>query len=220
MPIPSSIEKSHILKSIKEIDQRQPRYPKKRDSTVYDLHYRGRVYPPKYVISVANKFANGAELHGFKGGAQTNNFLIARGFTDIRNKNTGQRVVPVAEEEDDSTFYPEGRESYVRHRKLERNPRLAKEVKNRRLKETGDLSCDVCEFSFQRHYGPIGIGFIEAHHTIPISKFHGRRITRPKEIALVCSNCHRMLHRTTPLLSVAELRRKLKKSAATTSATR
>jgi hypothetical protein len=185
--------------------------PKKRNSTKYDLHYDGRTYPPKYVVSVANTFANGPELRGFKGGPQTNNFLIARGFPDIRNKQSGETIAIQAEDEDDAGMYAEGRVSYTLHRKLERNQTIARAVKNRRLSEAGDLCCDVCGFSFQKHYGPIGVGFIEAHHTIPISKLKKRRFTRLKEIALVCSNCHRMLHRCTPLLSIAELQKRLHK---------
>src|SRR5258705_437737 len=83
-----------------------PRNPKRREPTIYDLHDRGNIYPPKYVLSLANKFANGNELHGFKGGAQTNNFLIARGFADILNKNTGKRIAVIAEDEDDANAYP------------------------------------------------------------------------------------------------------------------
>lgn len=160
------------------------------------------------MVSVANKFANGVELHGFSGGAETNNFLIARGFRDIRNKNTGVRITVVAEGEDDAGAYPEGKQAFAWHRKLERSAKLAKRVQDQRLKKVGDL-CDVCGFSFHKYYGPIGVGFIEAHHTVPVSQFKGQRITRIEEIALVCSNCHRMLHRLSPLLSVADLRKNL-----------
>ena len=70
MRIPSSIEGPDILKAMRQIDKQTPRYPKKRESTIYDLHRGNRTYPPKYVISIANRFANGTELHGFKGKRQ------------------------------------------------------------------------------------------------------------------------------------------------------
>ena len=193
-------------------------YPKKRESTIYDLHASGKIYPPKYVLSLANKFASGNELHGFKGGRQTNNFLIARGFSDIRNKKTGMRALITAESENDAEEYPEGKKSFAWHVKLERSSKLAKKVKDQRLREKKDLCCEVCGFSFKKFYGPLGIGFIEAHHTVPVSKFKGPRITRIEEIALVCSNCHRMLHRSTPLLSIPDLRRKLKPKLSSASA--
>lgn len=210
MSIPISIDSSHVIKAMREMDEQTPRYPKWREGRVYELRHKGKVYPPKYLVSLSNKYANGMELHGFKGGRQTNNFLIARGFT-VWNKNTGKRIYTVAEGEDYASEYPEGRQLYVRHRKLERNSKLAKAAKNVRLKQTGDLRCDVCGFSFKTRYGPLGAGFIEAHHTVPISQFKGQRITRVADIALVCSNCHRMLHKANPLLSIAALRRLLNK---------
>jgi len=210
MRIPSSIGHSHIRSAMRQIDTQVPRYPKKRESKIYDLYHADKIYPPKYVLSLANKFANGSELHGFKGGTQTNNFLIARGFADIRNKNTGMKVTIIAEDEDDANAYPEGKKSFAWHRKLERSSKLARKVKNKRLKETGDLCCEVCGFSFQKCYGSIGVGFIEAHHTMPVSQFKGQRITKLEEIALVCPNCHRMLHRVAPLPSIADLRKQIR----------
>jgi len=68
---------------------------------------------------------------------------------------------------------------------LERNPKIAKKVKNKRLREQGNLCCDVCGFSFHERYGAMGIGFIEAHHTIPVSSLKGRRSTRLADMALV-----------------------------------
>ena len=165
------------------------------------------------MIALAHTFVNGSELHHFSGGKETNNFLIARGFPDIVNKKTGQRIGIEPEDEDDSEFYAEGRAYYALHRKLERNPKIAKKVKNKRLKEQGDLCCDVCGFSFHKRYGAIGIGFIEAHHTLPVASLKGRRSTKLADMALVCSNCHRMLHRSTPLLSIADLRKRLQKAS-------
>jgi len=209
MSIPHTIGHSHLVKAIQRINLNG--VPKRRASTKYDLLYEKDKYPPKYVVSLANTFANRSELHHFSGGKETNNFLIARGFPDIVNKKTGQKVGIEPEDEDDSEFYAEGRVSYGLHRKLERNPKLAKKVKSKRLKEKGDLCCDVCGFSFHERYGAVGIGFIEAHHTVPVSGLKGRRSTKLADMALVCSNCHRMLHRSTPLLSIAELRNRLLK---------
>ncbi len=45
----------------------------------------------------------------------------------------------------------------------------------------------------------IGSDFIEGHHTVPISELKGEVKTKVKDVALVCSNCHRMLHRRRPL---------------------
>ena len=211
MSIPNTIDHSHLVKAIQWIKVNG--VPKRRASTKFDLLYEGSSYPPKYVVSLANTFVNGEELRHFSGGRETNNFLIARGFADIINKQTGRKIEIEAEDEDDAEVYAEGRVSFALHRKLERNPKIAKTVKNKRLRETGDLCCDVCGFSFHERYGAIGIGFIEAHHTVPVSSLKVKRSTKLADMALVCSNCHRMLHRSTPLLSINELRNRLRKSA-------
>jgi hypothetical protein len=46
------------------------------------LEYEGKYYPPKYIISLANKYANDRELDSseFSGGKETNSFLRALGF--------------------------------------------------------------------------------------------------------------------------------------------
>ncbi|HOO97560.1 MAG TPA: HNH endonuclease [Caldisericia bacterium] len=57
------------------------------------------------------------------------------------------------------------------------------------------LTCQVCGFNFEKKYGEIGANYIEVHHIEPISKV-GERITDPEgDMVVVCSNCHRMIHR-------------------------
>lgn len=78
--IPNNMKKEHILRSIEEIDARG--VPPGRQSTKFRLSYRGKEYPPKYVISLAHRFANGTELSPslFSGGEETNDFLTGLGF--------------------------------------------------------------------------------------------------------------------------------------------
>jgi len=47
-------------------------------------------------------------------------------------------------------------------------------------------------------YGELGRGFIEAHHTIAVSELYRGAKTKAKDIALLCPNCHRMVHRRRP----------------------
>jgi predicted HNH restriction endonuclease len=58
----------------------------------------------------------------------------------------------------------------------------------------GTLFCEVCSFNFSLRYPQIGEGFIECHHKTPMSKGIVRRTTA-EDLALVCPNCHRMLHK-------------------------
>lgn len=56
--------------------------------------------------------------------------------------------------------------------------------------------CMVCGFNFETTYGERGEDFIEVHHLRPIASFGKRRLVSPmKHMAVVCSNCHRMIHR-------------------------
>ena len=66
--IPNNITKDHILAALEEIDKNG--IPKDRISSAYNLVAAGKSYPPKYVISLANKYANGSELNpqDFQGG--------------------------------------------------------------------------------------------------------------------------------------------------------
>lgn len=78
--IPKNINQAHVIKAIREIDKNG--IPKGRKSKKFQLSYNGKYYPPKYVISLANKYANGVELEPseFSGGQETNNFLKKLGF--------------------------------------------------------------------------------------------------------------------------------------------
>ncbi len=83
--IPKNIKREHILKAIEDIEKRKYNIPKNRKSTKFYLRVNGKTYPPKYVISLANKYANGEFLDSkkFEGGKETNNFLKKLGFEVI-----------------------------------------------------------------------------------------------------------------------------------------
>jgi 5-methylcytosine-specific restriction protein A len=91
------------------------------------------------------------------------------------------------------------------HLRRERDPKIrrAKLVDARR--RGLPITCEACGFDFGRTYGPRGAGYIECHHRMPLS-VTGRTKTRVEDLALICSNCHRMIHRTKPWLAVEELR--------------
>jgi predicted HNH restriction endonuclease len=80
--------------------------------------------------------------------------------------------------------------------------RLAKE---KALDEHGRLPCAACAFDFAGVYGEVGRGFIECHHLLALADLAAERNTKPSDLALVCSNCHRMIHRKRPWLSMGRL---------------
>jgi predicted HNH restriction endonuclease len=111
-------------------------------------------------------------------------------------------------EEDEESFL-EGRDAYRLHRTRERNSKVITVAKRTRAQADPLLRCEICGFSFIETYGQLGQGFIEAHHTIPISQLSGEIATKAKDIALVCSNCHRMLHKHRPWLHRTKIRQLL-----------
>ena len=74
--------------------------------------------------------------------------------------------------------------------------------------------CQGCRFEFESTYGAIGKGFIEVHHRKPISRSQGvYKINPTKDLIPLCSNCHAMVHRKSKMLSIVELRWKVKQAA-------
>jgi predicted HNH restriction endonuclease len=112
--------------------------------------------------------------------------------------------------EEDEADFPEGREVLLQHRARERNPAVASAAKLRFLHKNGRFVCQACGFDFEDFYGEVGKGFIEAHHTTPVSDLSSGSKTKVADIALVCSNCHRMLHRRRPWLTMADLKALMK----------
>ncbi len=119
------------------------------------------------------------------------------------------QLVEIQYHEDEEKEYSEGRIAYRKHKTRERNPKVIKKAKERFMKENnGRLYCEACGFDFFEVYGERGKDFIEGHHTKPVSELSDGDKTRVEDIAILCSNCHRMVHRK-PILTVDELSRKI-----------
>ncbi|MDY0240562.1 MAG: DUF3578 domain-containing protein [Rhodospirillaceae bacterium] len=83
---------------------------------------------------------------------------------------------------------------YRLHRKIDRHPKAAQKAK-----QYHGTTCQACGFSFASRYGLIGNGFIEAHHRRPLSELEeGVPVYYDvaTDFVVLCSNCHRMIHRT------------------------
>jgi hypothetical protein len=105
----------------------------------------------------------------------------------------------------------EGEILYSRHRRRERNRRLVRLKKAEVLRSTGKLACEACTFDFAAFYGEeLGAGLAECHHRAPIGELKGKTRTRLEHLAIVCANCHRVLHRRQARgFTVEDLRRHL-----------
>ncbi|RYZ82701.1 MAG: restriction endonuclease [Proteobacteria bacterium] len=68
--------------------------------------------------------------------------------------------------------------------------------------------CVVCNFDFHNVYGSLGTGFIHVHHLKPLSEIKkGYSVDPIADLRPVCPNCHAMIHRVSPALDVAVLRK-------------
>lgn len=123
----------------------------------------------------------------------------------VEPTNVLYRFTPPSTEDDDAG-YPEGKIAYRTHKIIERDPKVIKKAKDKFSNEHGGhLYCQACNFDFSKFYGSRGADFIEGHHTKLVSEMKEGEETKVEDIALLCSNCHRMIHRK-PLMSVDDLK--------------
>ena len=90
---------------------------------------------------------------------------------------------------------------------FERNPELRLEA----IRIHG-TTCMACGFNFKSKYGEHGKNFIEVHHINPVSRNLKKQPVNPKtDMVVVCSNCHRMIHRKkVNILSLKDLKELIK----------
>jgi predicted HNH restriction endonuclease len=103
--------------------------------------------------------------------------------------------------------YQESEVSLVSLTRYERSP-AAREAA---LKAHGYV-CSVCGFDFEKVYGDRGRQFIEVHHLQPLhAGAYPRHADPTHDLRPVCSNCHRVIHRREPMLSIDQMRDLIKK---------
>ncbi len=100
----------------------------------------------------------------------------------------------------------EGKRTFRETRFFARNHNLVKKAK-----EYYGSVCMACGFDFHKVYGELGAGYCECHHLNPLSArssenwFH-EISTSIEEIAILCANCHRMVHQNKEILALEELK--------------
>jgi len=91
----------------------------------------------------------------------------------------------------------EGTAQLRAHYRRERSRKLINLKKEQYKKTNGTLRCEICGLSFEEVYPKtLGEDFIEAHHKTPLAQINQVVRTTLADLLLVCSNCHRMIHRT------------------------
>ncbi|HZO07175.1 MAG TPA: HNH endonuclease [Solirubrobacterales bacterium] len=169
-------------------------------------------YKLQNFVALDPSLATGGFSHGGKGDAEvweefsSDPERLHKVALSIRD-NLGSLTASEAEESEESiTEAPEGQVLTRMHRKRERSASLRKAKKETVQKATGRLACEACDMDFSERYGTRAKGFIECHHIVPLHTLKPGQRTRLEDLALLCSNCHRVLHLRKPWLSVDELK--------------
>lgn len=114
---------------------------------------------------------------------------------------TSQHISFSDEINDDEPFL-EGKSKRVYVNVFERNP-----IARKKCIDFYGAVCKICDFDFEKVYGPIGKGFIHVHHIVDISSIGSEYELNPIiDLTPVCPNCHAMLHKRKPSYSVNEIK--------------
>ncbi len=101
--------------------------------------------------------------------------------------------------------FPEGALTAVQMNRYERDPR------NRAAAVAlHGTACAGCGLELKSKYGPIAESLIEVHHVTPVSQLGAGYVIDPMhDLVPLCPNCHAVVHRQVPPLTIGELRQLL-----------
>ncbi|MBU6234908.1 MAG: HNH endonuclease [Alphaproteobacteria bacterium] len=137
---------------------------------------------------------------------QTGDARIERGANP---NNELMDIISAEVDFDDDADAHEGQKQkiYVTHRKRESRLRIDK-IRQHLARNGGRLACEVpkCGFDFFKIYGEAGRDFAHVHHIDPLynSPDEGRKVTLD-DLAIVCANCHAIIHRKGGCLPMHDL---------------
>ncbi|NLZ94497.1 MAG: HNH endonuclease [Bacteroidales bacterium] len=123
-------------------------------------------------------------------------FDLTKNLREVE-ENDDKRKIEVF---DENVVIQEGAKNTVEVKVYERSAKLRNAAIHHFTKD-GHISCQCCSFDFEKFYGPeVGKGFIEIHHVKPVFQYEDSDIENTiknalENLAPVCSNCHRMIHR-------------------------
>lgn len=172
-----------------------------------DLDWSGATTSHRWQQSIKAITAPGAEVHVFYRNDSSDSFSYAGMGTAVDvSDDTPVRVLwRFLESPTDAgaahTTHTEGGKKVKQVTVVERNPKARRDC----LKHYGP-TCAVCSLAFTDRYGALGAGFMHVHHLTMVSSLPEETEIDPvADLRPVCPNCHAMLHRRKPPLSIDEL---------------
>lgn len=113
---------------------------------------------------------------------------------------------------DPHSEYEEGKRKKKEIYFFARNPKLAQDAK--KLK---GYICEACGLDFKKKYRELGKNFIECHHENHLSErsekeWDNNTKTSIDNVKVLCSYCHRMIHRTKPAKKIEEIVKLIKQN--------
>ena len=115
-------------------------------------------------------------------------------------------IISMAQAKSSTNNFIEGAASYEIEKRIERSSAARKQA----LALHG-TSCMVCDINFNDTYGELGENFIHIHHLKPISVAGFGKINAATDLVPVCPNCHAMIHRKSPPLTIETMKKIIKK---------
>lgn len=115
----------------------------------------------------------------------------------IRRGAAISETLPVAIDQDEGEEFEEGRTLTLWHKTRERNRKIRQKLLAKK-RRAGALTCELCGLVSSIRSRRYEDAAFEAHHLIPISQSL-QPVTRLSDMALLCANCHRLLHRAISL---------------------
>ena len=199
-------QKSLILSDSWEVNSRgrkNPGFQQSREHVrlVEEDGYALKTFPMEY--SDARKDDHGEGPATIKGFTPKLSDRTLRRIGDGWYASDVSDTIQLAEEVPTPEKYPEGAKTTVSINAFERSAKARKAC----IQHHG-LNCAVCGFNFETTYGPLGEDFIHVHHIVPIGVIGTEYSVDPiKDLIPICPNCHAMIHRENPTLTIEEMKR-------------
>ncbi len=203
------IEMSELLNKIGNLIEQEGAKTYRNPNGVYMKMMNFRRFDPEYTKDGKVGLTRGNKDDEVVWNEFTTNFerlrAVALAIRSTIEKHVNNQVLEDTDEPDIQEA-EEGRILTRLHRVRERRRELVDAKKKAALKEYGRLFCEACGFDFSHKYGSVGEGIIDVHHTRPVHTLIEGDITKLEDLALLCANCHRVVHSSRHWLTIQQVK--------------